>query len=441
MVYQHFLDFIRAHDLFGRDNRILLGVSGGIDSVVMLHLFIRAGYPVGIAHCNYRLRGAESDRDEAFVRELAGRYELPFYGKQFDTHDYARKHKLSVQMAARRLRYRWFNELQSSEGFDVVAIGHNKDDQCETFLINLARGTGLKGLTGMKVKTGVFVRPLLFASRGQIEAYCHQQSIPYREDSTNPTTQYHRNKIRHQVLPVFLQLNPRFLDTMMENIERLGEAYDIYTMAVEEIKSRFVHQQGDDTYISKSIKQIGPYRTLLYEILREYHFNRDTIQEIAGGIGGESGKEFFSPTHKLVRDRDRLILTGRFAEQEERHYIEAGQQTIGYPLSLQLKVIERSRDYEIPAHPDIAAIDYDKVAFPLILRKWHEGDYFKPLGMNHFKKLSDFFVDRKYSRLDKERIWLLASGEKIIWIIGDRLDERFRIDEGTCRILEVRFFR
>ena len=441
VMVQRFLAFVQEHALFDASGKILLGVSGGIDSMVMMHLFMQAGYRIGIAHCNYRLRGEESDQDQAFVRSFAEKHDLPFYTRAFDTDTYARDHKLSVQMAARRLRYQWFENLCSEHGYDAVAIGHNKDDLAETFLINLSRGTGLKGLTGIKVKKGMFVRPLLFASREEIDHYSRENDIGYREDSSNRTTKYSRNKIRHQIIPVFREMNPRFLDTMIENIDRLKDVYELYKDAVGERKARLVEEKGPDRYIRKDVGNLKGYRTLLFEILRDYHFSRETVQMIADTLDGPPGKEFYSPTHKLIRDREWLIITPRHSEEQEKHYIEEDQEYVDYPVGLRLRSVDHPGEYDIPDHPDIASVDYDKLSFPLILRRWHAGDYFKPLGLDHFKKLSDFFVDRKYSVLDKERTWILSSGEKIVWILGDRLDERFKVNARTRKILEISYLR
>ncbi|HKL37616.1 MAG TPA: tRNA lysidine(34) synthetase TilS [Bacteroidales bacterium] len=439
-MHQRFLDYLHSNQLCGSADTILLGVSGGIDSMVMLHLFLRAGFRVGIAHCNYRLRAGESDCDEAFVRQVARDHQLPFHVQHFDTRDFADEKGLSLQMAARRLRYSWFDKLRDRHGYQAIAIGHNKNDQAETFLINLSRGTGLKGLTGMKQKNGPYIRPLLFASRAEIEAYSREQGVAFREDSSNQSVKYSRNKIRHQVIPVFHELNPRFLDTMMENIDRLKDIDTIYRMAIDETKDRLVKRQGSEVYISKDIKDLKAHETFLFEILKEYGFAGDVICSVARGVDGAPGKSFYSPSHKLVRDREWLILTPLADESQEPHYIEEGQEKVDHPVKLQLKSVD-SFNYDIPREPDIASIDRAKVSFPLMLRKWQQGDCFKPLGLDHFKKLSDFFVDRKYSLVDKQRVWLLTSGGKIVWILGDRMDERFKVDEHTQDILEISYTR
>ena len=447
MMYQRFIDFAKNRCLVGPHERVLLGVSGGIDSVVMMHLFLQAGWPIGIAHCNYQLRGDESEGDRDFVRSLAEKHQVPFYEKSFDTHEYAREHGLSIQMAARRLRYSWFEQVRSREGYDHVALGHNKDDLAETFLINLSRGTGLKGLTGIKAARGTTIRPLLFATRREITDYCLENGLVYREDSSNRQSYYNRNKIRHHVIPVFQELNPRFLDTMMENTGRLQDVFSLYRMFIEEKKRELVMQKGQDVYISK--QQVGgeAYATFLFEVLRDYGFGGDVVQQIAHEIDGIPGKEYHSDSHRLLRDREWLIVSPLTADHQQRsghpprYYLEADVEEVEVPIRLTMEKFERPEGWRIPRNRDVACIDSDRLVFPLILRRWQHGDYFRPLGLDHYKKLSDFFVDRKYSRLEKEQAWLLTSGEKIVWVVGERLDERFKVDRHTRRILQITYHR
>ncbi len=433
-----FKDYIAKNQLVGSSSPpVLAAISGGIDSVVMLHLFVEAGFRPGIVHCNYGLRGGESDGDEAFVRELAEGYRLAFYVKRFDTEGYARDNKLSVQMAARRLRYQWFEAVRRDHGYGSVAIGHNKDDTVETFLINLARGTGLKGLTGMKPKAGHVIRPLLFATRQEIATYCHQQGITYREDSTNQTIKYSRNKIRHHIIPAFEQLNPGFLETMAGNMERLQAAYALYNSQAQAHLQGLVRRQGSDLWIDKRIGALKGDEALLYELLKGYGFTGERIREVAAGIQGPPGKQYWSDTHRLIRDRRWLILTPRRPYSPLRYYIESADEDLHDPIHLSFRLVEDVGHYKMPLSREVACVDYDKLHFPLILRKWQQGDYFQPLGMKGLKKISDLFVDRKYSILDKERSWLLTQGEQIIWVVGERLDERFKVEAHTRRILEI----
>jgi tRNA(Ile)-lysidine synthase len=440
-IYQHFLDFIEENGLFSKDDRILLGVSGGVDSVVMLHLFLKAGYSIGIAHCNFQLRGEEADNEQQFVRSLADQNGIVFHTKNFDTNDFAAENRISVQMAARKLRYQWFEELREEHHYDVVAMGHNKNDLVETFFINLLRGTGIKGITGIKSRQNHVVRPLLFASREEIMTFSKEFDIDYMEDSSNLTVKYSRNKIRHQIIPEFEKINPNILETIQENVERFQDAYTIYKRAVEGKKNELTHREGSDLYINiDKLKVLEESKTFLFEILKSYHFTKDIVKEINENLDKSPGKEFFSSTHKLIRDRDYLIVANKDLSDQRRYYIDKLVDALHVPIRLDFKMVDNVSEYRIPRNPFIACIDYDKIEFPLILRKWHYGDYFRPFGFDHYKKLSDFFVDRKYSILDKERVWILATGETIIWIVGERLDDRFRVDKKTSRILEITYF-
>ncbi|MFW5915974.1 MAG: tRNA lysidine(34) synthetase TilS [Bacteroidota bacterium] len=438
-MYQKFLDFVEENVLFRSDERILLAVSGGVDSMVMAHLCLKAGYRFAVAHCNFQLRGQESDRDQQFVESFAKEHGLTFHVNKFDTEAFASENSLSLQMAARRLRYQWFEKLKIQYSYDIVGMGHNKNDLVETFFINIARGTGLKGITGIKPRNDYIIRPVLFAAREDILHFSREYNIGYREDSSNRTVKYHRNKIRHHIVPRFQEINPRFPDTMWENMERFQDAYNIYIRAINEKISELTFQKEDDLYVDiNKLQQLPEASTYLFEILKPYHFSKEVVHKIIEHLDAEPGKEFFSPSHKLVRDRHYLIISVIETENANRYYIDEGVRQISAPIFLKFRFIEDVRNYGIPLKdPRIVSIDYDKLQFPLIIRKWQQGDYFKPFGFNHFKKLSDFFVDRKYSLLDKERVWILASGEKIIWIIGDRLDDRFKIEPDTRRILEI----
>ncbi|MBS3768742.1 MAG: tRNA lysidine(34) synthetase TilS [Bacteroidales bacterium] len=440
-MYQKFLDYIESNGLFSPDDRILLGVSGGVDSMVMAYLFLKAGFTFAIAHCNFGLRGEESENDQEFVQSFSSEHDLAFHTKKFDTETFASENKLSVQMAARRLRYRWFDQLRQRYNYDVIAMGHNKDDLVETFFINIARGTGLKGITGIKPRNHDIVRPLLFATREEIMKHSADNDIAFREDSSNRTVKYSRNKIRHHIIPEFQRLNPRFLETVRENTERFQDAYTIYLRAVEEKKAELTCEKGKELYIDiRKLHELKEKNTYLFEILKPYEFTKEVIHEIVEHLEDEPGKEFFSSTHKLIRDRDYLIVAPREKEGITRFYIDEWIHRIDKPIPLKFNLIEDVQNYRIPRDPHKVAIDYDKVQFPLMLRKWKHGDYFKPFGFEHYKKLKDFFVDRKYSILDKERVWILASGEKIVWIVGDRLDDRFRVDDNTRQILEITYF-
>jgi len=434
------LSYIEENNLFNPDDKILLGVSGGVDSIVMLHLLLRAGYEVGIAHCNFQLRGRESEEEHRFVGWMAEHYNVPFFVKRFDTHQFASDQGVSVQMAARRQRFEWFEQLRQAHNYNYIAIAHNKNDKVETSLINLARGTGLKGITGIKPKSGFIVRPLLFASREDILQYCNQEGLNYREDSSNQTTKYSRNRIRHEIFPEFQKINPQFLETMDKNLDRFRSAYALFEAMISEIRERLLIKQGNDWIINfKLLNEYPENYTILFELLKPFRFSADVVSDIFSTLETESGKTFYSDSYKAVKDRNKLIITTLETSEPKRYYIDRENSKIETPVTLTFNIKNVDEAFRIPSEPNVACIDYDLVEFPLILRKWQSGDFFKPLGLGHYKKLSDFFIDKKYSLVDKEQSWLLTSGEQIVWIIGARLDDRFKITKQTSKVLIIEY--
>ncbi len=438
-MFDKFLNYIHDHGLFRPDDRVLLGISGGIDSMVMLHLFIRAKCNVGIAHCNFQLRGDESEGDEAFVRQTAEALKIPFFSRRFDTSEVARHKGISIQMAARELRYDWFENIRSDSGYHAIALAHNRSDQVETFLLNISRGTGIRGLTGIKPTSGFLIRPLLFASRSNIEQYSAEQKIEYREDSSNRTIKYSRNRIRHVMIPEFLHVNPRFEETVEETIVRLREVEQIYLSAIDEKKNNLLKQEGSFYTLNISeLMNLKPLRTYLFEFLRGFNFSQQQIDDIIESLQASPGKQFITPTHRCLRDRDHLIIT-EYSDtgDEKQYYIEEDVREVTHPLRLKLFVRKAQPDEKFITDTCTACFDADQVLFPLILRKWRRGDYFYPFGMDSLKKISDFFVDNKFSLFEKESTWLMVSGNKIMWIIGKRIDNRFRVTSRTTRILEI----
>ena len=430
---------MESEGLCSSDDRILLAVSGGIDSVVMAHLFRQAGVNGAIAHCNFQLRGEDSQQDVSFTKELAGSLGYTFFSKEFEVEEVAEDRKISIQMAARELRYQWFGELLEEHGFDCMATAHTMNDSVETFMLNLSRGTGIRGLSGIPVSTGKVIRPLLFATRTEIEAYADREGIRYREDASNRETKYRRNKIRHDVIPVMEQINPAFIQTMSGNMERLQEALTIFRQAVELTRrDLFSTESGQICINIQSLKALTPKDTWLYELFSPYGFNRMQCEGIGQILDSDSGKRSISPTHQLFKDRDRLILTTSDPGGFDRYYLDSPENVSSLPFPMDIEVMDREELDPIPTEPDTACLDLDLVQFPLTLRHWIHGDYFFPLGMEGIKKLSDFFVDRKIPVPEKERIWILASGKKIVWILGLRIDHRFRITEKTRRVLILR---
>lgn len=434
-----FASYIKAFDLCTPTDRILFAVSGGVDSSVMLDLFSRLGYEGVIAHCNFKLREEESDQDEKFVKSLAEKYDLPFVTTSFNTREYAKNNGVSIQMAARDLRYDWFEELRVQISCDLIATAHNKNDLTETFLINLARGSGIRGLTGIKEQSGKLIRPMLFATREEIENYASQSGLEWREDASNASLKYSRNKIRHKLVPIFREINPRFDDIMIENMQRLRSVEEIFIEQLEIKKKQLLIREQNFIRIPINELLNNKSRDIwLYEILNDFNFSTSVIRDVSRSLTAQSGKAFYSGTHRLIKDRSDLIIEIIKENQQRRYYIEDPLDQIEDPVKLDIEIEEIKPGFAIPHYPDAAWLDLDKLIFPLIIRKWEKGDYFQPLGMKNMKKVSDFFIDNKLSISQKELTWILTSGKNIVWIIGLRIDERYKITSETKRALRVK---
>ncbi len=434
--FKAYLKEIGVDDFQGR---FLLAVSGGIDSVTMAHLFQMSDCECAIAHCNFQLRGADSESDEAFVRSLALFLEMPFFVEKFDVEERAGEEGISIQMAARELRYEWFDKLLVDHGFNHLATAHNKNDSVETFFLNLSRGTGIRGLTGIPRNKGLLVRPLLFASREDIVAFSTQNKIEFREDASNRETKYRRNKIRHDVIPVMEQVNPGFIEIMWENMSRLSEIQDIFTHSVEEKrKELFQKDHGQIRIDTEDLRTLRPLRTWLFELFSPFGFTRSQCEGIEKIMDASPGRRSISTSHQLFKDRDQLILVELKNSSFDRYYLDNPEKHSILPFPMDMEVIERNELGKIPNDANIACLDCDELQFPLMIRHWQHGDYFFPLGMNQIKKLSDFFVDNKISVPEKQQTWIMASGKKIVWIMGHRIDHRFRITDKTTRVLLLR---
>jgi tRNA(Ile)-lysidine synthase len=426
-------------DTFGSNHTLLVGVSGGIDSVVLLDLLASSGFSIAVAHCNFHLRGVESDLDEVFVKSLANRYGVPFFAHAFDTRRIAESRGISLEMAARDLRYAWFEELRKGENFDWIVVAHHRDDQVETFFLNLARGTGIAGLTGMNVVNGRVVRPLLFASRLEVVAYASRKNLNYREDSSNSMTDFLRNKIRHLVIPQMEELNPSFRDRMVETISHLSDTSNIYYQAIDQARALVMRFNADgEAEISLAgLRLLQPMSAFLFEFLKPFQFNGTVVQEMIHALEGQPGKQFFSLTHRAVLDRGKILVQRIQEFSADGYYIEDGCERITLPLNLTFQSVGRTADFKLTSSQNMACIDRDRLHFPMILRRWQIGDNFQPLGMKGMKKLSDYFVDEKFSLPEKERTWLLTNGEEVVWIVGNRLDERYKVTDETKNLLIV----
>ncbi|MDP4206516.1 MAG: tRNA lysidine(34) synthetase TilS, partial [Bacteroidota bacterium] len=392
-----------------------------------------------VAHCNFSLRGAESDGDEQFVCRLAAEHHLPLEQITFGTEGVAKEKGISIEMAARDLRYEWFNKMARKHSCKWIAVAHHRDDNAETFLLNLIRGSGIKGLTGMKPVSGNLIRPLLFASREEIASYAASNLLVHREDSTNTDTKYLRNKIRHEVLPLLETMNPSFRENLEQTIQSLTDVNAVFTNCSEGLIQSVISSKGEDTEVDlKKLKQINGWPALLFEFLRKYEFTPSVVNDIVRTIDGNSGVTFYSPAHVAVRDRERLIICRKTETVPVQEYIiREGQEEITEPLSLQLGIFD-AEGYRIPRECSIASFDLDKITFPLVIRKWNKGDVFKPFGMKGFKKISDYFIDQKFSLPEKGRVWLVCSGNEIMWLAGYRTDDRFKITPETKKVFRIK---
>ncbi|MCX6245775.1 MAG: tRNA lysidine(34) synthetase TilS [Bacteroidetes bacterium] len=446
-MLEGFKKFIVREKLLGKKDKVLLAVSGGIDSVVMCELFHRADYSFGIAHCNFGLRGCESDADEAFVGKLAGRYKVPFHSKRFQTTKIAKEKSISVQMAARELRYTWFEEVLQENKYQCIATAHHLDDQIETFFINLLRSTGIAGFHGILPRQGKIIRPLLFAYRHNIELFALQNHLAFREDSSNQETKYLRNKIRHEVIPVFHELNPAFPQTITENIYRLRKTEMVYRKAIDADRTNLFREDKTGIHIRiDKLKEFSPPELYAFEFLSPYGFNESVISDIIHSLDESGGKTFFSPTHRLVKDRKELIIHPLKTEKAGTLLplyvsISDSRKEIRKPVHLRFEKIKITASFEIDPSKDKATLDLSKITFPLILKKWKRGDSFYPYGLNKKKKLSDYFIDCKFSIADKENTWLLCTGQHIIWVVGHRIDHRFRVTSRTKEVLQVKLVK
>lgn len=437
-----FYRFIAENNLVKAGDKVLLAVSGGIDSMVMTHLFLQTDIKIGIAHCNFSLRGSDSDADNDLVRLFAAEHNIPFYTRLFDTKLFARKNGLSIQMAARELRYKWFEEIRIEYGYDSIAVAHNLNDNIETLLINLTRGTGIAGLTGMRPTVNNIIRPLLFATRAVIKAYCIQNSIVYREDKSNADTKYIRNKIRHLIIPVLREINPSIESTLNDTAERFVGINEIVSEYISELRERVSEEESEIvTFNISLLKEYLSNKTVIFELFKPFGISSVQLNDLLQVVDGKTGGQIFTDTHRIIKNRNELIVIHEVAEDERIYLLENIDDFLKVPGIASAGYIPVDGTFEIPSDPFNACVDAEKILFPLVIRKWKPGDHFYPLGMKQKKKLSDYFIDNKYSIIDKESKLILESDGNIVWIIGDRLDNRFRITRSTKTALLIKSVR
>ena len=470
-MLDQFQAYINRYNLIAEGDKLILALSGGVDSMVLAGLLLKSKVEFVVAHCNFHLRGEESDGDEKFVRDYAERNGIQCFVKHFETEQHAAEQGVSIEMAARDLRYAWFEELRQQLDYDKIAVAHHADDQAETFFINLLRGAGLNGLKGMKPQNGVIIRPLLWASREQIRKYAVENQILWREDHTNAESVYLRNKIRNQLLPVFDELHSEARQGLYKSLEHLASENELYRELLKEKLSRIVEHDGDvqklsysafpDCFVprkskirrSQCAKRLSEVKVpepvegptsflLLFEWLRQFGFNTDQCKFIFEAMETGIGNKYYSPTHQLVIGRNELQLSAIKPVENEEIQIEVGEKAIVSPIHLCFSQLEKTADFVIDKSPNVALLDAEKIHFPLTLRHWRHGDRFHPLGMKGSKLLSDFFVDQKFTEAQKSNVFLLASAEnEILWVVGHRIDDQFKVTSETKSVFQCRWER
>jgi tRNA(Ile)-lysidine synthase len=436
LVLEHLNAYINKHSLFQATDKILLAVSGGKDSVLMAHLFKLSGFDFGIAHCNFNLRADESQRDEVFVKMLAATMDVPFHVIHFQTKEFVASHKVSTQMAARTMRYQWFEEIRAEHDYDAVALAQHQNDAIETVLLNLVRGTGIAGLHGILPKRGRLIRPMLFLSSDDIAGLIKTFGLDYVEDSSNKSADYARNKLRLKVIPLLKELNPKLEFTFENNIQRFAETELVLQNTVAALKKKLIVKKEGKFYLSlEKIKALKPLRLLLFELLRPFDFTESVVTELGASLDKQSGTSFYSISHRIVVDRAELIISSLAEDRLMLPWQMIHPHDEQINLAAAELLIYRTTDIHFEQDQNKAFVDTEKLIFPLVLRNRQPGDRFKPMGMTSFKKLSDFFIDEKVPLSNKDQVPLLINGNgEIIWVGGLRQDHRYRLTAGTKEV-------
>lgn len=420
MLMKKVKEFIEKEDLFSKQDKILVALSGGADSVALTRILITLGYHCEAAHCNFALRGEESDRDEDFVRNFCRSLNIKCHSIHFETRRYAAQQSISIEMAARELRYNWFSKICEESDCQVVAVAHHKDDSVETMLLNLIRGTGINGLLGIRPKNGNVVRPLLCASRQEVVAYLHRMNQTYVTDSTNLEDEYTRNKIRLNILPLMEEINPSVKDGLVKTASYLNDISKVYQQAIKESIDRIFITPEKEISIEKLMNEPAP-QALLFEVLSALGFNSTQVEEVYGSLNGQPGKRFISSQWQVVKDRDLLLIEKVKTANDKPQII--------------FEEVLFTKEFVIPKDKNTACFDANKFKGVISIRKWEKGDYFIPFGMKGKKLVSDFMTDSKFSLLKKEQQWVLSCNDQIAWLIGERTDNRFRIDDSTQKVI------
>ena len=428
-------DFVARHDLFDPEDRILLAVSGGLDSIVMLDIFREAGYRIGVAHCNFQLRGVESDEDESFVEHHCNRSGIKFFSQRCDTKNYAEETGLSIQMAARELRYTWFYQVLEKEKYHWLATAHQLDDNLETVLSRWTKGAGLDQLLGIPLKNEKVIRPMLFATREEISKYAASRKILWREDSSNETDDYQRNFIRHHIVPRLKEINPSLESTFFNSLEKMNGAHELMQRGLGQLKDSITRIKGNQFLIDKNLLMLLKNPGFVcYEWLRPFGFEWDRCLQLVASLSSQPGKLFYSSTHEAVIDREFIIVSPR-NELMSEILIEEGQDKAALgPWTLTIKMASANI---ISSKELLGTFDYSRIKFPMVWRKWRNGDAFFPLGLGHRKKVSDFLIDQKVPMTEKSTVTILESGGELVWVVGHRVDDRFKVTPETKSVLQI----
>ena len=452
-ILEKFKEYIKQQNLFHPKDKLLLAVSGGVDSIVLCELCKQAGYDFIIAHCNFKLRGEESERDEAFVKQLGQKYEVEVLVKKFDTQKYADENKLSIQVAARELRYNWFTELLTKMKADfnpevsnspfrglggVLLTAHHANDNIETLLMNFFKGTGINGLHGILPKQGNIIRPLLFARKEELSEFALANNLNFVEDSSNASDKYTRNYFRNQLIPDLQKVFPQVEDNLMNNIQRFREIEIIYQQSISLTKKKLLEAKGSEIHIPVlKLLKTAALNTIVYEIIKDYGFTAHQAEEVITLLKADTGKYIRSATHRIIKNRNWLIIAPNKTIEAENIFIEEKDKQVEFQQGkINIEVLS-TQNSKLKTQNHIAQLNAAEIKFPLLLRKWKPGDYFYPLGMQKKKKLSRFFIDQKLSLIQKEKTWVIEMDKKIIWVVGLRIDDRFKITDNTKNILQI----
>lgn len=423
-------EYISHHNLLTKQSKVLVGLSGGPDSMALIHILIQLGYNCIAGHCNFHLRGENSNSDAAFVNRWCAENDIPLFTIDFDTESYATSKKISIEMAARELRYDWFEKIRLEQNATSIGIAHHKDDSVETILINLIRGTGIKGLTGIPITNKYVVRPLLDVSRSEIMEYLSLNEVPYVIDNTNEEEIYTRNTLRLKVLPTLEKINPSVKNSIVTTANNLKEVEKIYDAYIQYAIATVLQDNLID--IAK-LQQTYSHQSVLFEILSPLGFTPSVIEDIANNLDSIPGKIYLANSYRLLKDREHLVISKHnpTGDEVKEYLIYPDTVNSVLPINIKIESENYTPDFKIQKNRSILHVDSDKLNFPLVLRKWRKADWFVPFGMKGKKKLSDFFTDNKFTLFEKEETWILISGDDIVWIVNHRADNRFKLNSTT----------